>query len=68
MLATCVNGVAAIVFLLTTDIDWKVAGLIAAGATVGGQVGSRVGRRLDPRVLRGVIVVVGISALVRLLR
>ena len=34
---------------------------------LGGLVGARDGRRLPPKVLRGVIVVVGIVAIVRLL-
>ena len=38
-----------------------------AGSVIGGLVGARVGRRLSPKVLRGVIVVVGIVAIVRLL-
>jgi len=44
-----------------------VVGLIALGATVGGQLGVRVGRRLPPTVLRGVIVVVGVLAIVAVL-
>lgn len=67
VLAGTVNAVAAVVFVLTTDIDWAVVGLIAVGSTLGGQIGAKVGRRLDPRVLRCLIVVVGLTALVRLL-
>ncbi|MFM8310297.1 MAG: sulfite exporter TauE/SafE family protein [Ilumatobacteraceae bacterium] len=66
VLALTVNGVAAVVFMATTEVDWAVAGTIALGATVGGQIGARSGRRLDPRVLRAVIVVVGLAAAVRL--
>lgn len=47
-------------------VDWGVALLIACGAALGGQIGSRVGRSLPPSVLRGVIVLVGIAAIVRL--
>ena len=47
--------------------DWKVVGVIAIGSTIGGQIGAKVGRRLDPRWLRALIVVVGTTALVRLL-
>lgn len=63
VLALLVNGVAAVVFVLVADVDWAVAGLIAAGSIVGGQLGATVGRRLPPMVLRGVIVVVGLVAL-----
>lgn len=67
VLAMTVNSVAAVVFILTTDVDWKVVAAIAIGSTIGGQIGAKVGRRLDPRVLRAVIVCVGLTALVRLL-
>jgi uncharacterized protein len=67
VLAGLVNGVAAIMFIALTHIDWTVAGLIAAGSIIGGQVGARVGRRLPPWGLRLVIVCVGFAALVKLL-
>lgn len=68
VLVLLVNGVAAVIFIVVADVDWTVAGLIAAGSVVGGQLGARVGRRLPPTVLRGVIVVVGLTALVLFLR
>ena len=67
-LALTVNSLASVVFILTTHVDWKVVGVIAIGSTVGGQIGAKFGRRLDPRILRGIIVVVGLTALVRLVR
>ncbi len=67
VLAGSVNGAAAIVFILTTDIDWKVVAAIAVGSTIGGQIGARYGRRLNPVALRGLIVVVGLTAVMRLL-
>jgi hypothetical protein len=67
VLAGLVNGVAAIMFIALTHIDWKVAGLIAAGSIIGGQVGARIGRRLPPWGLRLLIVCVGVAALVKLL-
>ncbi len=67
VLAGSVNAAAAIVFILTTDIDWKVVAAIAVGSTIGGQIGARYGRRLNPVALRGLIVVVGLTAVIRLL-
>jgi uncharacterized membrane protein YfcA len=68
VLATVVNAVAALVFVLVArdQIDWLVVVLIAVGATAGGVLGSTVGRRLPPAVLRAVIVVIGLVAIVRL--
>lgn len=66
VLAMSVNLMASAVFVVSTDVDWKVVGCIAFGSVVGGQIGATVGRRLDPRVLRAVIVAVGLTALARL--
>jgi hypothetical protein len=67
VLAGLVNGIAAVVFVFATHIDWGAAGLIAAGAILGGQIGARIGRKLPPWGLRLLIVCVGIAALVKLL-
>ncbi len=66
LLASSVNAVAAIVFILVTDVDWGVVLAIAVGSVIGGQIGARYGRRLNPSALRAVIVIVGIVAVVRL--
>ena len=70
VLATIVNSVAALVFILVArdQIDWLVVLLIAIGSTIGGVLGATVGRRLSPTVLRGVIVVIGLVAVVKLAR
>ena len=65
VLTGLVNGTAAVLFIAVAEVDWAVAGLIAVGAFLGGLLGVRIGRRLSPAVLRGVIVVVGIAAIVR---
>lgn len=67
VLATLVNGIAAVVFVLVSHIAWAAAALIAAGSVLGGLIGARVGRRLPPWALRLVIVCVGGAALVKLL-
>jgi uncharacterized protein len=67
VLAGLVNGLAAVVFIIATHIDWGAAGLIAAGSIIGGQIGARIGRRLPPWGLRVLIVCVGTAALVKLL-
>lgn len=69
-LTTAVNTVAAVTFLVVapSQVDWRVVALIAAGSTVGGLIGSRIGRKLPQPVLRAIIVVVGLLAIVNLLR
>jgi uncharacterized membrane protein YfcA len=67
VLAGLVNGVAGVYFVLAAHIEWAPAGIIAGSSIVGAQLGARYGRRLPPEILRAVIVVVGVSAIVRLL-
>jgi len=67
VLAMTVNALASVVFIISTEVDWKVVATIAIGSTIGGQIGAKYGRRLDPRALRALIVVVGLTALIRLL-
>ncbi len=68
LLAGVANGVAAVVFVLVADVDWAAAATIAVGAAAGGVLGARVGRRLSARALRAVVVVVGLAAVVQLVR
>ncbi len=67
VLAALVNGIAAVLFVIFADVDWAVAGLLAAGAIAGGQVGARLGRRIPPNWLRAGIIIVGVTVAVRLL-
>jgi uncharacterized membrane protein YfcA len=66
VLAGLVNGVAGVYFTIAAHVRWDAAGLIAAASIVGAQLGARYGRRLPPDALRGLIVLVGISAIVQL--
>ena len=66
VLAMLTNLVAALIFVFVAHVAWGAAILIAVGATIGGQIGARIGRRLPPAALRGVIVAVGILAILKL--
>jgi uncharacterized membrane protein YfcA len=67
VLAGTVNTVAALIFIVFADVDWRAVALVAAGAVVGGALGAKVGRRVPPAVLRAAVVVLGIGVAVRLL-
>jgi len=67
VLAGLVNGVAGVFFIFVAHIEWGPAAIIAGSSIVGAQIGARYGRRLPPAALRGLIVVVGLTAIVRLL-
>ena len=67
VLAGTANLVAGAVFAFAAPVDWTAALLVALGASVGGLLGARIARRLPVPVLRGVVVAVGVAALVLLL-
>jgi uncharacterized membrane protein YfcA len=69
VLTLAVNGVAAGAYIVvaTDRVDWRAAGLVAAGSLLGGYVGARFGRRLPSAVLRAAIVVLGCVAIAVLL-
>ena len=66
VLAGLVNAVAGLYFILFAHVVWEAAAIIAGSSVVGAQLAARYGRRLPDRALRAVIVVVGMSAIVRL--
>lgn len=68
VLATAVNLTAAITFVLFARdyIDWKLVLFISIGSTIGAQLGARYGRRLPAPALRGLIVTIGIVAIIKL--
>ena len=66
VLAGLVNTVAGVVFAFVADVAWWPAALIAIGSIAGGWLGARYGRRLDEAHLRGLVVAVGVVAIVQL--
>lgn len=67
VLSLLVNVVAAVVFAIGAEVDWAVAGVLAATCLVGGYAGARVSLRLPDRVLRVVVIGFGLAAVARLL-
>jgi uncharacterized protein len=64
VLAGMANLVSAVLFIAIADVDWRVAGIVAIGATIGGGLGGRYGRRLPANVLRPIVVLVAVVAAV----
>ncbi|GAA4826027.1 sulfite exporter TauE/SafE family protein [Nocardioides caeni] len=76
VLVAVVNAIAGLLFVLVAElgdlgpdaeVDWQLVAVIAVGAVIGGFLGAAVGRRLPPLVLRGIIVTVGLVAVVVIL-
>ena len=67
VLATIVNGIASVILVIVSEVNWPAAIAIAVGSVLGAQIGGRVGRKLPATVYRVIIVAVGIIAIVSLL-
>jgi uncharacterized membrane protein YfcA len=66
VLAAVVNVVAGVIYAFVAPISWAVVLWLAVGSTAGGFLGAKIGRKLPPAVLRGVIVVIGVAAVIQL--
>ena len=54
-----INGVAALVFIVTGSVNWAVAVIVMAGSIVGGYFGARIAKRIPNEVLRFIIATAG---------
>lgn len=57
--AVCVNGVAAVTFVLGGRIAWSAAAVMAIGAVLGGTLGAGTARWVGPRSVRRAVMAVG---------
>ncbi|WP_437489107.1 sulfite exporter TauE/SafE family protein [Sorangium sp. So ce1014] len=60
VLATLINGVAAIAFLFAGAVDRVATPIMMAAAVVGSLAGASVARRIEPRKVRWFVVVLGL--------
>jgi uncharacterized membrane protein YfcA len=60
LLQTSINGVAALIFLFSPDLNWSLALPMAAMSAIGGFLGIAVARKMPQNVLRAVILVIGV--------
>jgi uncharacterized protein len=58
---TLANGVAVLTFIVEKQVVWQHCILMMITAAVGGYLGARYSRRLNPRLMRAVVVVIGLS-------
>lgn len=61
------NLVAAVVFVVVAEVDWRAVVLLSVSSVLGGYVGARVARRLPPALLRLLVVAAGLTASIVLL-
>jgi uncharacterized membrane protein YfcA len=53
------NSMAAVVFLISGQVSWGAAGLMAIGSMVGGALGGRLAGKVNPKALQVVVVTLG---------
>jgi len=66
VLAGIINGIAAVAFILARAVDFRATAIMAVTATAGGLVGAAIARKVNPRVVRWVVVVIGLVLTVQL--
>lgn len=62
--AFAVNVAAALFLAGSGKVDWLVAAAMAAGALLGGALGGKLAGRIQPALLRGIVVVIGLAVAV----
>jgi uncharacterized protein len=61
LLATCINGVAVITFIIAGAVYWPEALLMIVGAIVGGYGGAYYARKIEQKWVRWFVIVVGLA-------
>ncbi len=61
LLASCINGIAVVTFIIAGAIVWPQAILMIFGAILGGYGGAYYARKIDPRWVRLFVITVGIA-------
>lgn len=63
----CINGVAALWFVVQGAVDWRAAAVLAVGAVAGGYAGARFARSIGRAKARVAVVAIGLAVTVLLL-
>jgi uncharacterized protein len=66
VLAATMNASAVVVFLFSRDVRWLHAAVLGLGGIVGGLLGAGLVSRVNEKVLRGVVVAIGIALTIAL--
>jgi uncharacterized membrane protein YfcA len=62
VIATCVaNGIAVVTFIVEKQIVWKYCLLMMVAAAIGGYLGASYSRGLNPKLMRGLVVLIGLG-------
>ena len=61
LLATCINGIAAVYFIWMGMVRWQEAVVMAIGAITGGVLGAHFARRLERATVRKMVIGIGLA-------
>ena len=61
VLASIINGVAVVAFVLLRAVFWPQALVMVVGAIAGGYGGAKLARRVNPTLIRRFVIVVGVA-------
>ena len=62
VVTTCLaNGIAVVTFVVERQVAWHYCLLMMVTAAIGGYFGGRYSRRIDARIMRMVVVVIGLG-------
>ena len=68
VLASVCNGIALVAFILAGAVVWPAALVMTVGAAIGGYTGAHYAQRVDPRLVRGIVIVTGVALTVYFFR
>ena len=60
LLATCINAVASVTFIIANAVIWPQAFLMIVGAVIGGYGGAYFARKINQKWIRYFVIVVGL--------
>ncbi len=60
LLASCINGIAVVTFVVAQVVVWPQAILMLIGSVAGGYGGARLALRVEPRLVRRLIIAIGL--------
>jgi uncharacterized membrane protein YfcA len=60
VLASALNAIALVAFIWAGLVQWPQASVMVVGAVLGGYGGARLAKRVDPAVVRGAVIAVGL--------
>ncbi len=61
VLASAINGIAVVRFILASTIFWPQAVVMVVGAILGGYGGASFAQRIDPKLVRRFVIVIGFT-------